>query len=117
MGSVAVGNIPSLERSYLGHGINLPVSAASAHIHTTEGHESFIAAHYALSPPPRGARDRQTDRQTRRGELGRWRRGGEVEEERGSPAPFPQGRFSGISCCAVWLEQGAEDSRVMTGHS
>lgn len=32
MGIVAVGSIPSLERSYLGHSINLPVSAAAATI-------------------------------------------------------------------------------------
>lgn len=32
MGSVAVCSIPSLERSYLGHSINLPVSATATAI-------------------------------------------------------------------------------------
>lgn len=35
MGIVAVGSIPSLERSFLGHGINLPVSTAATTVWLT----------------------------------------------------------------------------------
>lgn len=49
MGSVAVCSIRSLGRSYLGHGINLPVSAVTATVGALAIINAYIIHELALS--------------------------------------------------------------------